>query len=235
MTRGRVAVLAAAVAISLTVAYVLVPREARPDDCSVGTARRVLFHVSGERLRGVMVGSGPIGVVLANESTNYTCQWWPLPRYLARRGYRVLAFDYVNGDKSREVQAAARYLRSQGAHQLVLIGASIGGAIAIDAAIHLRQAPAAVVSLSAVPEATRYPFPRDARLLQAPIFQIGSTQDPHTRDAKDTRALYRASPSPMKRLLLIPGTTHGVHLVNSDAGDAIREAMVVFIRAHTHS
>jgi pimeloyl-ACP methyl ester carboxylesterase len=147
----------------------------------------------------------------------------------------VLAFNYASGDKSSEVQAAARYLRSHGAHRLVLIGASIGGAIVIDAAIHLHPAPVAVISLSAVPEATSYPFPRDARLLQTPIFQIGSTQDTHTRDGRDTRALYRASPSPAKRLLLIPGTTHGVHLVNREAGNRIRDAVVAFIRTHTHS
>ena len=67
------------------------------------------FIRPASRWGAALVGTGSTGVVLANESTNYDCQWWPFPRYLALRGYRVLAFNYVNGDKSREVQAAARY------------------------------------------------------------------------------------------------------------------------------
>lgn len=173
-------------------------------------------------------------MVLANETTNNACQWSPLPQDLAVLGYRVLAFDYGSSDPGSEVQAAARYLRSQGAHRIVLIGASIGGAVVIEAALHLHPAPVAVVSLSAVPEVTSYPFPRDARRLQSPIFQIGSTKDPHTRDGADTRILYRASPNPAKRLLLIPGTTHGIHLVDTQAGNRIRHALFAFIRAHTH-
>lgn len=234
MTIRRAAVLVVVLAVAAVAAgYARVAGQSAPDDCSVGTARHVLIPASGERFGAVVVGAGRTGVVLANESTNHDCQWWPLPQYLAVRGYRVLAFNYGRGDKSSEVQAAARYLRIHGAHRLVLIGASIGGAIVIDAAIHLHPAPVAVVSLSAVPEATSYPFPRDARRLNTPIFQIGSTKDPHTRQGADTVELYRASPSPAKRLLLVPGTTHGVHLVNAEAGNKIRDAISAFMRAHT--
>jgi pimeloyl-ACP methyl ester carboxylesterase len=178
------------------------------------------------------VRTGPAGVVLANQTENVDCQWSPLPQYLAARGYRVLAFDYGNGDQSAEVQAAARYLRDQGARRLVLIGASIGGAVVIDAAVHLRPAPNAVVSLSAVPEVTSYPFPRDAQRLQSPVFQIGGTQDPVTQESKDTRALYRASPSSGKRLLLVPGVTHGVDFIGAGAGNRIRQAIAAFLRPY---
>ena len=200
----------------------------------VGETRHVRFPVSGGRLRAVVVGRGATGVVLANETTNDDCHWSPFPQYLAGRGYRVLAFDYGSGDRSSEVRAAARYLRSRGAHRLVLIGASIGGAVVIDAAVHLHPAPVAVVSLSAVLEATRSPVLLDARRLRSPIFQIGSAGDLHTRQGADTVALYRASPSPARRLLLLPGTSHGVHLVAAGAGNRVRLAIVAFLRAHTH-
>lgn len=179
-----------------------------------------------------MVGTGSVGVVLANQTENVACQWSPLPQYLAARGYRVLAFDYGNGDQSAEVQAAARYLGADGARPLALIGASIGGAVVIDAAVHLHPAPAAVVSLSGVPEVTSYPFPRDARLLQSPVFQIGGTEDPVTQEGKDTRAMYRASRSPGKQLLLVPGVTHGVDFIGAGAGNRIRDAIVAFLRPY---
>jgi pimeloyl-ACP methyl ester carboxylesterase len=172
-------------------------------------------------------------VVLANQSDNNACQWLPFPAYLTARGMRVLAFDYGGGDPSKEVQAAALFLESHGVRHLVLIGASIGGAVVIDAGLHLQSQPAAVVSLSAVPEATLYPFPADARRLRSPIFQIGATEDQLTQPGQVTRSLYRDSPSRAKRLLMIPGTEHGVDFVDAAAGDRVRAAIVAFIRAHT--
>jgi pimeloyl-ACP methyl ester carboxylesterase len=193
----------------------------------------VHIHAGRERLQAAVIGRAPVGVVLANQTDNTVCQWVPFPFYLANHRMRVLVFDYGNGDPSREVQAAARLLRSQGVKRLVLIGASIGGAVVIDAGLHLHPPPAAVVSLSAVPEATLYPFPADARRLRSPILQIGSTEDQLTTFGKDTRALYRASPSAAKRLLLIPGAAHGVDLVNIGTGDRVRGPILSFIRAHT--
>lgn len=184
-------------------------------------------------MRAAVVGTGAIGVVLANQTDNSVCQWLPFPSLLARHGMRVLAFDYSNhGDASAEVQAAARYLKGHGASHLVLIGASIGGAVVIDAGVHLRPEPDAVVSLSAVPEATTYPFPADARRLKSPIFHIGGNADQLTRDARDTRALYQASPNPGKRLLLIEGTGHGVDYVGMYGSSQVRNAILAFIRLH---
>lgn len=196
-------------------------------------AHLVRFRAPGEQIRATVVGTGRTGVVLANQSDNNACQWLPFPAYLAARGIRVLAFDYGNGDPSAEVQAAARFLRARGTLHLILIGASLGGAAVIDAGLHLHPEPAAVVSLSAVPRATVYPFPRDARRLRSPIFQIGATEDPLVQSGQTTRALFRASPSPAKRLLVIAGAQHGVDFIDTGAGDRIRHAILVFIRAHS--
>ncbi len=118
----------------------------------------VHFHAPAERLTAAVLGAGPTGVVLADQVDNSVCDWLPLPSALAARGLRVLVFDYGNGDDSLEVQSAARFLRGQGVSRVVLMGASVGGAVVIDAGVHLHSAPAAVISLSAVPEATNYPF-----------------------------------------------------------------------------
>lgn len=200
---------------------------------AVPGAHLVRFAAVREKLRAAVAGTGTTGVVLANQSDNKACQWLPFPAYLASRGMRVLAFDYGNGDASAEVQAAARFLRARGARRVVLIGASLGGAVVIDAGLHLHPAPAAVVSLSAVPEATLYPFPRDARRLRSPILQIGGTEDPLTEYGQTTGALFHESPSPAKRLLLIASAQHGVDFVDAAAGDRVRAAVLAFLRAHT--
>jgi hypothetical protein len=196
--------------------------------------RIVHFHAPGERLTAAVLGRGSTGVVLANQIDNSACDWLPMPSFLAARGLRVLVFDYGNGDDSLEVQSATHFLIAHGVRRVVLLGASVGGAVVIDAGIHLRPAPAAVISLSAVPEATNYPFPADARRLKGPVFQIGATEDPNTQLGKDTTSLFRASPSPAKRLMLIPGeATHGTDLVGqATSTDAVRKAIIEFIRAH---
>jgi pimeloyl-ACP methyl ester carboxylesterase len=195
----------------------------------------VRFRAGRARLRGALVGTGPTGVVLANQTDNQACDWLPFPAYLAAHGMRVLAFDYdyTTSDPSTEVQAAARFLRARGTRYLVLIGASLGGAVVIDAGVHLHPQPAAVVSLSAVPQATTYSFPADARRLRSPIFQIGATEDQFTLLGKTTRALFHESPSSGKRLLLVRGVQHGVDFVDAAAGNRVRAEIVAFIRAHT--
>lgn len=202
---------------------------------AVPHARLVRFRAPGERLQGAMAGTGATGVVLVNQSDNNACGWLPFPAYVAAHRLRVLAFDYGSGNTSAsaEVQAAARFLRTRGVRRLVLIGASLGGAVVIDAGLHLRPEPAAVVSLSAVPEATLYPFPADARRLRSPIFQIGATEDQLIQSGQVTRSLYQDSPSPAKRLLLIHSAQHGVDFVDATAGDRVRDAILTFVRAHT--
>lgn len=201
---------------------------------AVPHAHLVRFRASREQLRAAVSGRGPIGVVLANQTDNNACQWLPFPGFLAAHGMRVLAFDYYGGgDASAEVQAAARFLRERGVRRLVLIGASMGGAVVIDAGLRLRPEPTAVVSLSAVPEATLYPFPADARRLRSPIFQIGATEDQLIQYGQTTRSLFQASPSSAKRLLLIPSAEHGVDFVDATAGNRVRDAILAFIKAHT--
>ncbi len=216
-----------------TTASVPVGPSIRGCNFAVPHARLVRFRARSEHLRAAVAGAGSTGVVLANQSDNNACEWLPFPAYLAAHGMRVLAFDYGGGDPSAEVQAAARFLRERGARRLVLIGASIGGAVVIDAGVHLRPEPAAVVSLSAVPEATLYPFPADARHLRSPIFQIGATEDQLIQSGQVTRSLFRDSPSPAKRLSLINSAQHGVDFVDAAAGNQVRAAIVAFIRAHT--
>src|SRR5262252_6669618 len=46
-------------------------------------------------LGGVVVGSGPTGVVLGHRNDANLCEWMPYAHELADKGYRVLAFDFA--------------------------------------------------------------------------------------------------------------------------------------------
>jgi hypothetical protein len=78
------------------------------------SAAIVKVRAGGERLEAAVLGRGPTGVVLANESDLDLCAWLPFARTLSRQGVRVLLFDYAPEPPQSEVAAAARWLRTAG-------------------------------------------------------------------------------------------------------------------------
>src|SRR5689334_6936655 len=48
----------------------------------------------GSTLQGLVIGTGPVGVVLAHQSGADLCQWKPYAYALSRQGYRVLALNF---------------------------------------------------------------------------------------------------------------------------------------------
>ena len=101
-------------------------------------------------LDGAIVGSGPVGAVLIHEYPGPMCGWWPYAAYLARHGVRALLFDLRcfgdsacdtgRGHATTDVAAAMQALREDGARSVALVGASMGGAIAVVAAARLHPA-----------------------------------------------------------------------------------------------
>src|SRR4051794_9186556 len=108
------------------------------------------------RLVGEVTGDGPVGAVLVHEYPLDHCGWMTYAGYLAAHGVASLAFDLRcfgqsgcpagRGHAITDVQAAIAELKRRGAKTVAVVGASMGGAIAIVAGAELH--PAAVVSLS---------------------------------------------------------------------------------------
>jgi pimeloyl-ACP methyl ester carboxylesterase len=97
----------------------------------------------GVRLFAFSAGSGPTGVVLAHESPGGLCGWLPaVPRFTAH-GLRVLAFDFPGfppsasapnrtaDDVAPDLQAAVDAMHADGASEVIVAGASFGGAAAL--------------------------------------------------------------------------------------------------------
>jgi pimeloyl-ACP methyl ester carboxylesterase len=114
----------------------------------------------GARLVGVMRGEGRVGVVLAHGYGASLCVELPLVDDLARRGYRVLAYDARGFGASSlpddpvaasrftaDVEGAAAVLREAGAETIFLVGDSFGGTTVVAAAPYVEPAPAGVVSV----------------------------------------------------------------------------------------
>jgi pimeloyl-ACP methyl ester carboxylesterase len=221
--------------------------------CSQPQVRATTFRFKasdGVLLDGAVLGGGPVGIVLAHESGGDLCRWVPYGDLLSKEGFRVLVFDYrglglsagVAGKRADridlDVLAATAELRRRGAEKIVLIGASVGGVAVVTAGASARPAVDGVVSISGAdtgflrrggyPYAVLDPSAAAARLRSAVLFI--SSKDDAVLPVASTRKLYRAAAATDKRLVVVPGSSHGVSIVDDPE---VRNLILEFIRDHT--
>ena len=212
-------------------------------------ARAIHFKTSdGVTLDGAIVGSGPVGAVLIHEYPGPMCGWWPYAEYLARRGVRALFFDLRcfgdsecgsgRGHATADVAAAMRTLRKDGARGVALVGASMGGAIAVVAAARLH--PAAVVNFSgerdtaALTPGVRANAGAAAPDVTAPALFVVARGDQYV-PVSDMRAVYERAASRDKRLVVLPAEAgHGwsTLLGLSTQWSPVARQAAAFIRRH---
>lgn len=81
---------------SATTGAALQPLEQPSSRCGAPATKATLVRfkaADGTSLDGVLVGSGPAGVVLAHEYPADLCGAWPFADYLSKRGLRAVAID----------------------------------------------------------------------------------------------------------------------------------------------
>jgi pimeloyl-ACP methyl ester carboxylesterase len=197
---------------------------------------------AGATLVGVVLGSGRRGLVLGHQSGSDLCEWLPLARELAGRGYQVLAFDFAGFGDSRpgpgearvdgDMAAAAEQLRRRGADRVVLIGSSMGGTAVLAAATRIRPPVAGVVSLSGPASFQGVDAGAAVARLRVPVLLVAGADDQPFAD--DARAMHRAAPVRDKRLLVVPGGGHGTSLLEfGEDAPKIQAGVWRFVADHT--
>lgn len=204
-------------------------------------SRVVSFASSdGITLRGRQWGDGHRAVVLSHMYRTDQSVWSALAPTLARAGYRVLTYDFrgvgrsggrlVIGQVDRDVLAAIRYVRAQGARQVFLIGASMGGTASLVAAGQTRV-DGVVVLASGTQFAGLNARPHLAGLTVPKLFIVGSGDSPFIHSA---RFMYERTPHP-KHLVVIPSAEHGTYLLQSKHRATIERAIVEFLKKYANS
>jgi pimeloyl-ACP methyl ester carboxylesterase len=218
---------------------------------------RTYRAADGAALEAALLGSGEVGVVIANSWTRDLCEWVVgddrFVRSLVRGGARVLLFDYRGTGQSPAVSGAARarydadvvgaaaLLRELGARKIVVVGGSLGGIIALVAARQIRPPPAALVSLSGSGFAGTNTGADYGGLdgkaaiarLRVPVQLVVARDDDAYRD---TRVLYAAAGAHDKRLLVVSGSAHSSELLRADlnlSAPKVRATVLRFIRQYT--
>jgi pimeloyl-ACP methyl ester carboxylesterase len=212
-------------------------------------AQAIRFRTSdGVMLSGAVVGSGPVGAVLIHEYPRDYCGWLPYSGYLARHGVRALLFDLRcfgrspcpggRGHATTDVAAAMAELRRRGARRVALVGASMGGAIAVVAAARLHAA--AVVDLSGERDTTGLTPGIDADAgaaahgVTAPALFAVARGDRYVPVA-DMRAVAQRVRSATRRMIVLPAAAgHGWDLLFGTATkwSPLAATVAAFIRRH---
>ncbi|WP_433606477.1 alpha/beta fold hydrolase [Dactylosporangium sp. CA-139114] len=204
--------------------------------------KRVGFATpAGTQLAGVELGTGSKGIVLAHQNGSNLCEWLPFGQRLATLGYRVLAFDFGgDGDSGPhqgddrlddDVVAAATHLRTSGATDVVLMGASKGAAASLAAAVTLTPKPMAVVSLSA-PAVFGGVSAEDAvpRLASPALFLAAENDHPFADAAQQFDA---AAPKAVPHQVFIAiGAEHGTGLLAGGQATKVTELIEAFLKQH---
>jgi hypothetical protein len=227
------------------------PTSAASRHCDHGgvRAQAVRFRTSdGVTLSGAVVGSGPVGAVLIHQYPRDSCGWWPYAGYLSRHGVRALLFDLRcfgnsecpggRGHATADVEAAMAELRRRGARRIALVGASMGGAIAVVAAARLH--PAAVVDLSDERDTTGLTPGIDAdaggaaHAVTAPALFAVARGDRYVPVA-DMRAVARGVRSATRRLIVLPAIAgHGWDMLFGVGTEwsPLAATVAAFVRRH---
>jgi predicted alpha/beta-hydrolase family hydrolase len=199
---------------------------------------------SGVELAGTLYGEGEVAVVFSNMGDQHEAAWAPVARAMSAAGYLALTYEFrywVNGRMDADqvqfiaddLRAAARFAREQGAEQVVLVGASLGGMATAKSAAD--AGAVAVVILAAPMQAPGVDVAVSVEELQAilaPKLFITSEFD-DTVAPEALEAMYAQAVEP-KQLFVYAGTSaHGTHLLQTEHADDLRARLLEFVAAHS--
>lgn len=187
------------------------------------TEKAVTFQTAdGLTLEGRLFGDGNRAVVLAHMRPADQTSWFDFARVLADEGYRALAFNFRgygnsdDGDLSdidRDLAAAVDFVRSEGATDVAVMGASMGGTAAVAAATD--AAAAGVVSLSAPDTFQGIDATAAAPGLTVPALYIAAEND----EPYVTAAGVLAAATPAGDARVYAGSRHGTDLFADHPAD----------------
>jgi esterase/lipase len=202
----------------------------------------------GVRLEGAVVGSGPVGAILLPEYPGTYCGWWPYAVHLANQGIHVLLFDYHCQGQSAcgpghngyiaDAAGAVATLKARGARSVALVGASLGGALALAAAGSLD--PRAIVDLSGEQDPgkivahTHLDGLAFAPRVHTPALFVVARGDLYVTVAA-MRAIYHAAASADKRLDVLPKSAgHGWQMLTRPDGafTTLARRVTAFLKSH---
>lgn len=214
------------------------PTAAPPDD--IIETHTVTFDTpDGATITGELYGTGKTAVIF---SVMGNCKqgWRELAQRTAAQGLMALTYLWrdcaVSGQTNEEelvknfvkdARGAINFVRAQGAEQVILAGASLGGVASAKLAIE-SQASGIIVFASPL-QIPGWDFKIEAAELNTDIPKLFLTaEEDYVVPLDSSRALYDLAAEP-KEWQTYPGNEHGTELFSADVGEEVQLRILEFI------
>ena len=215
--------------------------------CPVAAGAQQLISIpaaDGGTVQADLYGAGERGVVLAHGGRFDKSSWAPQARTLAASGYRVVAIDFRAAVRARagqeseclydekclalDVLSAVRHLRGRlGARTVSVVGASLGGGAAAQAAVEARAGEIdRIVLLAHMPIATPEKI-GGRKLFIVARDDLGSGDRPRLPEIREQ---YDKSPGP-KELVVLEGSAHAQFIFDTPEGGRLMREIQRFLSA----
>lgn len=155
----------------------------------------------------------------------------PVARWLRDSHYAAVLVDLA-GDWTGVLAATVQAMRDRGSRSVQLLGASMGGNVAMVVASQVNPPVSSVVSLGGErrlgPE-----YDADAALARShvPLFVITSENDGYLLGS-EARVLVGESAASDKKLLVLPGSLHGFAMLDGADGSSVKREILAWLAAH---
>jgi esterase/lipase len=207
---------------------------AAPEAVSFGTEDGAVVHAD-------RYGTGAHWVALVHGARFDKASWADQARELAEAGFTALAIDLRGYGRSGpragsdllhpgyplDVLAAVRCAREEGAEPVSVVGGSLGGWAAAEAAVRAR--PGEIDRLVLLAHAT---IDEPERMPGRKLFVVarGDVRGENVPRLPDIQEQYERAPEP-KELLVLEGSAHAQHLFATDEGERLMREILRFLRA----
>ncbi len=194
-------------------------------------------------LQGMLYGEGETAVIFSTMGEHRQNTWAEMAQQVAEQGVMALTYDFrfwqedgsIQGDlrdkAAEDLLAAIVYARTQGAQQIILVGASLGGMASIEVADETEITAVAILAapLNETFFPTLHTTPEDIQAMSVPLLLIASEDEEF---ADDIQQMYELAAEP-KTLHLYPGSAHGTDLFNTAHAADLQTRLLAFIQAYT--
>jgi uncharacterized protein len=218
------------------------PTPTRPPEPTLAATGAQLVRIptaNGSTILAEQLGSGSSAVLFAVMG-NCAAGWTALAEETAKQGFLVVTYRWQACEGTRINQATLRsfvddartviqFVRDQGATQIILVGASLGGCASAKLLAEV-QADGLVV-IAAPSEIPDWGFQITADDLKSSVPKLFITaEDDSTVPASATRALYELAAEP-RTWQTYPGSAHGTDLFTTDQEPVLQKQILDFLRA----